>query len=115
MNPIHQGGRWGVIVAVALAAGETAAWEGRAGAAETAPGQSVRIAGIVLKWVRPDKEANFRRLEPLVREAAKNGARVVVTTESFLDGYAVADKSIPLERYRALGEAIPGGAYYRRL
>src|SRR5207253_1984691 len=26
----------------------------------------IRVAGIVLKWVRADKEANYRRLEPLI-------------------------------------------------
>jgi len=36
---------------------------------------TVRVAGIVLKWVRADKEMNWRRLEPMVREAAKNGGR----------------------------------------
>jgi len=40
-------------------------------------GQSntVRVAGIVLKWVRGDKAANYRRIEPLIREAAAHGAR----------------------------------------
>ena len=76
---------------------------------------SVRVAGIVLKWVRGDKEANWRRLEPMAREAAKGGARIVVTTECFLDGYAIQDKSIPLEEYRALGEPIPAGKYFQRL
>jgi len=75
----------------------------------------VRVAGIVLKWVRADKEANFRRVVPMIREAATNGALIVCTTECFLDGYAIADKSIPLETYRALGEPIPDGDYYRRL
>jgi predicted amidohydrolase len=74
-----------------------------------------RVAGIVLKWVRGDKAANWRRLEPMVREAARGGARIVVTTECFLDGYAIKDKSIPLETYRALGEPIPDGSYFRRL
>lgn len=77
--------------------------------------ESVRVAGIVLKWIRGDKEANWRRAEPLIREAAARGAEIVVTTECFLDGYAIADKSIPLETYRALGEPIPGGPYYRKL
>src|SRR5512137_2366651 len=72
---------------------------------------AVRVAGIVLKWIRGDKEANMRRLEPMVREAAANGARIVVTTECFLDGYAIQDKSIPLDQYRALGEPVPGGKY----
>jgi predicted amidohydrolase len=82
-----------------------------------APAQpaTVRVAGVVLKWVRGDREANYRRAEPLIREAAKQGAQVVVTTECFLDGYAIADKSIPIETYRALGEPIPDGKYVRRL
>src|SRR5262245_50598039 len=86
-----------------------------AAAAEREAAPTVKVAGIVLKWVRGDKEANFRRIEPLIREAARRGARVVCTTECFLDGYAIADKSIPLDDYRRLGEPIPGGAYYRRL
>jgi len=77
--------------------------------------RAVRVAGIVLKWVRAEREANFRRVEPLIREAAEGGARIVCTTECFLDGYAIADKSIPLETYRALGEPIPDGPYFRRL
>lgn len=77
--------------------------------------QTVRIAGIVLKWVHADKEANYRRMEPMIREAAASGAKIVCTTECFLDGYAVADKNLPPDTYRALGEEIPLGAYYKRL
>jgi len=85
-------------------------------ASETAvPAKTVRVAGIVLKWLRTDKAANYRRAEPLIREAAAGGAKIVCTTECFLDGYAIADKSIPLEEYRALGEPIPGGEYFQRL
>jgi predicted amidohydrolase len=80
-----------------------------------APAKSVRVAGIVLKWIRGDKAANYRRAEPLIREAATNGAKVVITTECFLDGYAIADKSIPLDVYRALGERIPEGEYFKRI
>jgi dihydroorotase/N-acyl-D-amino-acid deacylase len=76
---------------------------------------TVRVAGIVLKWLRTDKQANYLRAETMIREAARNGAQIVCTTECFLDGYAIADKSIPLEKYRALGEAIPGGPYFKRL
>jgi predicted amidohydrolase len=32
-----------------------------------------------------------------------------------LDGYAIKDKSIPLDTYRALAEPIPDGAYFQRL
>ena len=83
--------------------------------AESHTNSTIRVAGIVLKWVRGDKEANWRRLEPMVREAAKGGARIVVTTECFLDGYAIQDKTIPLEEYRALGEPIPDGKYFQHL
>ena len=76
---------------------------------------TVRVAGIVLKWLRTEKEANFGRVEPMIRQAAAGGAKIVVTTECFLDGYAIADKSIPLDVYRDLGEPIPTGKYYRRL
>ena len=78
-------------------------------------GKTVRVAGIVLKWVFADREANYRRVEPLIRDAAAGGAKIVCTTECFLDGYAIADKSIPLEDYRGLGEPIPDGPYFRRL
>src|SRR5262249_27644219 len=39
--------------------------------AEDKPAPTVRVAGIVLKWIRGDKEANYRRIEPLIREAAR--------------------------------------------
>ena len=84
-------------------------------AAEPDQPSTVRVAGLVLKWIRADKEANFQRVEPMIREAAMNGAKIVCTTECFLDGYAIADKSIPLEQYRALGEPIPEGKYFQRL
>jgi len=116
--------------AVAVAVGglimDLACWAGIGGAAfpgqaalitatEESKAPSVRVAGIVLKWIRADKEANFRRIEPMIRKAAAGGAKIVVTTECFLDGYAIADKSIALETYRALGEPIPEGRYFRRL
>jgi predicted amidohydrolase len=84
-------------------------------AAESTAPPTVRVAGIVLKWIRTDKDANYRRAEPMIREAAGGGAKIVCTTECFLDGYAIADKSIPLEQYRALGEPIPDGKYFQRL
>jgi len=77
--------------------------------------KEVRIAGVVLKWIRMEKDANLRRAEALIREAAAGGAQIVCTTECFLDGYAIADKSIPLDKYRALGEPIPDGPSYKRL
>src|SRR5947207_2863052 len=94
--------------------GLAAAWAGEPQSPATKP-QTIHVAGIVLKWLRGDKEANYRRIEPMIREAAAHGAQIVCTTECFLDGYAIADKSIPLEQYRALGEPIPQGEYFRKL
>jgi len=85
--------------------------------ASVSPGKTrvVRVAGIVLKWVRAEKEINFERAEPLIREAAGKGAQLVITTECFLDGYAIRDKSIPIDQWLAMGERIPGGRYLERL
>jgi predicted amidohydrolase len=89
---------------------------GKAGApnVSSSPNQ-VRVAGVVLKWLKADKEANFSRAEKLITIAAQGGAQLVCTTECFLDGYAITDKAMPLEQYRALGETIPSGEYYQRL
>jgi len=85
------------------------------GLCDEPPRRTVRVAGIVLKWLRTEKSRNLARAEPMIREAAKHGAHIVCTTECFLDGYAIADKSIPLAAYRALGEPIPGGEDFRKL
>jgi predicted amidohydrolase len=84
-------------------------------AADEASAANVRVAGVVLKWLRTDKEANYSRAERLIEIAARGGAQLVCTTECFLDGYAIKDKTIPLDDYRALGEPIPTGKYYQRL
>jgi len=90
-----------------------------AGHVTTPPGgqatDTVRVAGIVLKWITADKERNYRRAVPLIREAAGRGAEIVITTECFLDGYAIRDKTIPIGAWRGLGEQIPGGPYLARL
>lgn len=41
-----------------------------------------------------DRDANFRRLEPMIGEAASGGARLVVLTETFATGFAVEDPSV---------------------
>jgi predicted amidohydrolase len=111
MRSVHKTIRWlpGALLAALLSGFQTSS------AAETDTPRTARVAGIVLKWIRADKEANYQRVEPMIREAAAQGAKIVCTTECFLDGYAIADKSIPLEQYRALGEPIPAGKYFQRL
>ena len=55
--------------------------------ARPARGETVKVAGIVLKWVRGDKEANYARAEPMIREAAARGAEIVCTPA---DGWIVS-------------------------
>ena len=88
---------------------------GRGAEAGRARSETVKVAGIVLKWVRGDKEANYPACRADDPRGRRPSARIICTTECFLDGYAIADKGIPLETYRALGEHIPDGAYCRRL
>lgn len=101
-------------VTAAVSAGETSANDAAKGDSVD-KGQRYRAAGIVLKWLRTDKESNYARAEKLITDAARGGAKLVCTTECFLDGYAIKDKTIPLEQYRALGEPIPAGEYFQRL
>jgi len=110
-----------LLAAVLLTAATTARAVGEpvgpAAAEGNAPNAAhhVRVAGVVLKWLRTEKEANCARAEKLITLAARGGAQLVCTTECFLDGYAIKDKSIPLDDYRALGEPIPDGKYFQRL
>ena len=76
--------------------------------------ESVRVAGIVLKWLRMDKERNYQRGAKLIREAAEGGAKIVFTTEGFLDGFMNGDRTIPLTLYQSLAERIPEGKYFRQ-
>jgi predicted amidohydrolase len=104
------------LVTIVQAANETAAVTTEESANNGSDlGRRVRVAGIVLKWLRAEKEANYTRAEKLINQAAQGGAQLVCTTECFLDGYAIKDKAIPLDVYRDLGEPIPSGKYYRRL
>jgi len=76
---------------------------------------TVKIAGIVLKWIAEDREANFQRAAALIREAAAGGAKIICTTESFLDGYSMRLPEVSLEKLRSLAEPVPDGPYYTRL
>ena len=76
---------------------------------------NIRVAGIVLKWIRGEKDINYRRIEPMIRQAASGGAQLICTTECFLDGCSAMDDSIQGVDYQALGEAIPGGVYFQKL
>lgn len=82
---------------------------------QQSPPDTVRVAGIVLKWVEGDVAANYERAERLIRRAAANGAEIVATPESFLDGYAARNPSLTADGFRALAEPVPDGRYFARL
>jgi len=77
--------------------------------------RTVRVAGIVLKWIIKDRDLNYERAEGLIRDAAAQGAQIICTAESFLDGYSVRDAGLSPEEFRALAEPVPGGEYFTRL
>ncbi len=69
------------------------------------------IAGLSLMPEPWNKEANFAKMERYARQAAAQGAQVVITPEGFLEGYVGNEKHSPgltRERYLAVGEAIDG-------
>ena len=101
------------LFAITLAAPVAGDQADRSGAAPAA--NSVRVAGIVLRWIPGDRAANYKRAEHLIREAAGDGAKIVTTAESFLDGYAVRDQNLSAEQFRSLAEPLPNGPYFDRL
>jgi len=85
-------------------------------AADAPSRDGARCRGWFVKWIRGDKAANYNRVEPPdPQKPQPRGAKIVCTTECFLDGFMrFADKSIPLETYRDLGEPIPEGVYFQK-
>ena len=72
---------------------------------------SFLIAALRFTPDRWNKEANFQKLNHLAREAAGQGAKLVVTPEGFLEGYVSnieATPGVTEERYRAVGESLDG-------
>jgi predicted amidohydrolase len=72
---------------------------------------SFQFAGLTLTPEPWNKEANFTKLEKFARQAAAQGARLVVAPEGFLEGY-VGNKhrspGLTREKYLSAGEEIDG-------
>jgi predicted amidohydrolase len=79
-----------------------------------APG-TTRIAGIMMRWNPGNRENNFRRAEKFIRKAAENGAKIICTPESFLDGYSIRIPDLSRDEFLSMAESIPGGKYISRL
>ena len=82
----------------------------------------LRVASLSIVPAKWDKEANAAKIERMVRKAAEQGAKLVVTPEGVLEGYVVnevigekdpARKAVFEERFRALAEPRDG-PYVRR-
>ena len=72
---------------------------------------SFRFAGLTLTPEPWNKEANFAKLVKFDRQAATQGAQVVVAPEGFLEGYVGNEHRSPgltREKYMAIGEEING-------
>src|SRR5258707_1060729 len=66
------------------------------------------LRGMPERW---NKEANFKKLEYWAREAARQGAQLVITPEGFLEGYVVniaANPDVTGERYQGVVERLDG-------
>src|ERR1700722_5989091 len=79
--------------------------------------RSVAVAGIVTRWIRDGdyRAANYERVSRLIRKAADQGARIVCTTECFLDGYHMEVSDQKYEDVRTYLENAQTGEYVRRL
>ena len=72
---------------------------------------SFRFAGLTLTPEPWNKEANFLKLSKFARQAAAQGAQVVVAPEGFLEGYVANEHRFPgltRDKYISIGEAIDG-------
>ena len=72
---------------------------------------SFTIAGLQMMPEPWNKEANFAKLERYARQAAAQGAQVVVTPEGFLEGYVGnrnRTRDLTWEKYAAAGERLDG-------
>ena len=87
----------------------------RAGADEPPKNRTMKLAGLVVPMVKLDIEGNTTKVCEMIREAAKQGAQVVCTPESALDGYCVSTKGLTVERFADVAETLdPPGPHLQR-
>jgi len=89
---------------------------------EEAQPKTLRIASVSIFPEKWNKDANAAKIEKLVRDAAGQGAKLVITPEGVLEGYVVnkvirekdpAKKAALTERFRQIAEPI-NGPYVKR-
>lgn len=80
-----------------------------AGAVLAGENISLNVAGLKLTPKRWDKDHNFSKLDRYARQAAAQGAQLVIAPEGFLEGYVGNQKANPdltREKYFAVGERL---------
>src|SRR5436190_3515677 len=74
----------------------------------------MRAAAVQFESLPGDKEANFRKIEKFVEQAAAQGARLIVFPECCVTGYWFI-RNLSVEQLAALAEPIPDGPSTQRL
>ena len=103
------------------AVGTAMAAECTAAQADTSPPAArLKVAGIVARWVKDVdhyRDVNFARVTALIRQAAAEGAKLVCTSECFLDGYyrEVTDQRADLLEIARRCEVIDSSSYVKKL
>lgn len=76
--------------------------------------RTLRVASVQFESLPGDKEANFRKIETFVEQAAAQGVRLVVFPECCITGYWFI-RNLSVGELAALAEPIPDGPSTRRL
>lgn len=76
--------------------------------------RQLRVASVQFESAPADKVANFRKIEAFARQAAAQGARLVVFPECCITGYWFI-RHLTVEQLGALAEPIPAGPSSQRL
>ena len=76
--------------------------------------RALRVAAAQFESLPGDKQANFRKIETFVKQAAAQGVRLVVFPECCVTGYWFI-RNLSIAQLGALAEPIPGGPSTQRL
>jgi predicted amidohydrolase len=88
----------------------------------SASAKSIRVASLSILPVKWDKGANATKIERMVRQAAEQGAKLVITPEGVLEGYVVGEvvretdpdkKAKLIRRFNEIAEPVDG-QYFQR-
>jgi len=72
----------------------------------------IKVASLSFIPVKWDKEANLATMDKMAREAAANGAAIIVTTEGALDGYLINELLDKKDRANLLSTCFYYYCYY---